>query len=141
MSWVTLSLSGQMLAASEKAMVRHGATPKQVRAFMVAFWKAVLRMSRAVHPLQLRDTGDWVQPGHMSVVYEALYPTRNFPAVGNWVLQPPEWSVLPPALHLHLWHYLANTFVYVPQRRIAQHRDGEMVYWFHLKAHFPERAS
>ena len=49
-SWITLSLSGRMLPSSEKAMVRHGATPKQVRAFMVAFWKAVLRMSRAPPP-------------------------------------------------------------------------------------------
>ena len=36
-SWVTLSLSGRMLPASEKALVRHGATPQQVRKFMVAF--------------------------------------------------------------------------------------------------------
>ena len=49
-SWVTLSLSGRMLPASEKASVRHGATPQQVRKFMVAFWKAVLRMSRAARP-------------------------------------------------------------------------------------------
>ena len=49
-SWVNLSLFGHMLPASEKAMVRHGATPRQVRKFMVAFWKAVLRMSRAAHP-------------------------------------------------------------------------------------------
>ena len=49
-SWVTLSLPGRMLLASEKAMVRHAATPKQIRAFVVAFWKAVLRMSRAAPP-------------------------------------------------------------------------------------------
>ena len=63
-SWTALSLSGRMLLASENAMVRHGASPNQVRAFMVAFWKAVLRMSRATHHPQLRDAGDWIQPGH-----------------------------------------------------------------------------
>ena len=49
-SWVALSLSGRMLPASEKAMIRHGATPRQVCKFVVAFWKAVLRKSRAAHP-------------------------------------------------------------------------------------------
>ena len=49
-SWVTLSLFGRMLPASEKALVHHGATPQQVRKFMVTFWKNVLRMSRATHP-------------------------------------------------------------------------------------------
>ena len=48
--------------------------------------------------------------------------------------------VVPSALHLHLLHYLTDTSVYVPQRRIARHRDGDMVYWFHLKAHLPEWA-
>ena len=49
-SWVTLSLFGRMLPASEKALVRHGATPQQVRKLLVAFWKAILRMSCAAHP-------------------------------------------------------------------------------------------
>ena len=54
------------------------------------------------------------------------------------MLQPPK-AVL-AALHLHLWHYLADTTAYVPQRRIAQHGNGEMLYWFHLKPHLSERA-
>ena len=137
MSWVSLSLSGRMLPASEKALVRHGATPQQ---FMVALWKAVLCMSRAAHPPQLRDTGDWVQPGHTSVAYDTLYPARNFPVAGNWMLQPPESSTVPLALHLHLWHYLADMSVYVPQRHIAQHGEGDMLYWFHLRPRLLERA-
>ena len=75
-SWVTLSLSGRMVPGSEKALVRHGATPQQVRKLMVAFWKAVLRMSRGAPPPTPpppRDTGDWVQPGHTSVAYDTLY--------------------------------------------------------------------
>ena len=56
------------------------------------------------------------------------------------MVQPLKSSVVPPALHLHLWHYLANTSVYVPQWHIAQPGDGEMVYGFHLKAHLPEQA-
>ena len=91
-------------------------------------------------PPQLRDTGDWVQTSRTSMAYEALYPARNFPAAGSWIVQPPESSVVPPALHLHLWHYLAHTSIYVPQRRIAQPGDGDMLYWFHLQAHLPQRA-
>ena len=49
-SWMPLSLTGRVLPASEKAMIRHGATPQQVRKFLVAFWKALLRMSCAAHP-------------------------------------------------------------------------------------------
>ena len=50
LSWITLSLTGRVLPASEKAIVRHGATPQQVRKFMVAFWRAVLSMSSTAHP-------------------------------------------------------------------------------------------
>ena len=32
-SWITLSLTGRVLPASEKAMVQHGATPQQVRRY------------------------------------------------------------------------------------------------------------
>ena len=67
-SWITLLLTGRVLPASEKAMVRHGATPQQLRKFLVAFRKAVLRMSSTTHPPQLRNRGDWVRTGHMLVV-------------------------------------------------------------------------
>ena len=52
---------------------------------------------------------------------------------GELEVPPPESSVVPRALHLHLSHYLVDTFVYVRQRRIAQHGEGDMLYWFHLK--------
>ena len=56
------------------------------------------------------------------------------------MLQPPESSAVPPALHLHLWHYLADTSVCVLQRRIAQHGEGDMLCWFHLKPRLSESA-
>ena len=58
LAWMTLSLTGRILPTSEKVMIRHGATPQQVRKFLVAFWKAMLRMSSTAHPRQLRNEGD-----------------------------------------------------------------------------------
>ena len=49
-TWVTSSLSGRTLPALEKALVGHGATPKQVRTVLVTLWKTILRMSRTAHP-------------------------------------------------------------------------------------------
>ena len=82
-SWMTLSLTGRILPASEKAMIRHGATPQQVRKFLIAFWKTVLRMSCTAHPPQLRNEGDWARPCHTLVVFDYLYPGRDFPAAGH----------------------------------------------------------
>ena len=48
-------------------------------------------------------------------------------------------SVTSPPLHLHLWHYLGNTAVYVPLQHIAQAGTGEMLYWFHHRVYLPER--
>ena len=58
-SWVTLSLCGQMLPAAEKLMIHHGATRRQGRIVMVTFPKTNLRTSRASHPPQLHAMGDW----------------------------------------------------------------------------------
>ena len=136
-SWITLSLSSRLLPASEKAMVRP--LNKSVLSWSL-FGKLFCACPVLPTPPQLHDAGDWVQPGHKSVAYEALYPTRNFPTAGTWMVQLPESLVVPPTLPLHLWHYLPSTIIYVPQRRIAQPGDGEMVYWFHLGAHLPEQA-
>ena len=88
-SWMTLSLTGRVLPASEKAMIRHGATPQQARKFFVAFWKAVLRISCAAHPPQLRNEGNWARLGYTLVAFDYLYPARDFLAAGHWHLQPP----------------------------------------------------
>ena len=36
-SWINILLSGRVFPASEKAMVRHGATPPQVKKFLATF--------------------------------------------------------------------------------------------------------
>ena len=114
-------------------MIRHGATPQQVRKFFVAFWKAVLRMSNTAHPPQLRNEVDWARPGHTRVAFDYLYPGRNFPTAGHWHLQPPESSPLPPALHLHLWHHISGVSIYVPNGRMAHPGSGDVLYWFHSR--------
>ena len=139
-SWITLSLTGHVLPASEKAMVRHGATPQQVTRFLVAFWRAVLRMSSTVYPPQLRNEGDWAQPSHARQAFHYLYPDRDFPAAGHWHLQPPESSPVPPALHLHLWHHISGVSIYVPDRRMAHAGSGEVLYWFHSRPRLAEYA-
>ena len=108
-------------------MIRHGATPQQVRKFLVAFWKAVLRMSCAAHPPQLRNEGDWARPGYTLVAFDYLYPARDFPAAGHWHLRPLESSSVPPALHLHLWHHISGVSIYVPERRMAHHGTGDVL--------------
>ena len=137
-SWITLSLTGRVLPASEKAMVQHGATPQQVRRFLVAFWRAVLRMSSTPHPPQLRNEGDWARPGHARQAFDYLYPDRDFPAAGHWHVQPPESSPVPPALHLHLWHHISGVSIYVPDRRMAHVGTGEVRYWFHSRPRLAE---
>ena len=137
-SWITLLFSGRMLPTSEKAMVRLGATCKQVLS-----WSLFGKLFCACPvlpppPPQLRDAGDWVQLDNTSVAYQALYPTCNFLTAGSWMVQPRESSVVPPALHLHPRHYLASTAICVPQWRVAQRGVGEIVYWFHHGAHLPE---
>ena len=100
-------------------MVRHGATPQQVRQFL-AFWKAVLRMSSTTHSPQLKNEVEWFQAGHTLVAVDHLYPIRCFPIVGEWHLRPRESSLVPPKLQLHLWHYICGVSVYVPEKRLAQ---------------------
>ena len=107
---------------------------------LVAFWKAVLRMSCAAHPPQLRNEGDWVRPGYTLVAFDYLYPARDFPAAGHWRLQPPESSSVPPALQWHLWHYISGVSIYVPERRMAHHGTGEVLYWFHSGSRLTESA-
>ena len=97
-------------------------------------------MSCAAHPPQLRNEGDWARPGHTSVAFDYLYPARDFPAAGHWRLQPPESSSVPPALHLHLWHYISGVSIYVPERRMAHHGTGEVLYWFHSRSRLSESA-
>ena len=94
-SWITLSLTRRVLPASEKAVVQHGATPQQVRRFLLAFWRVVLRMSSNAHPPQLRNEGDGARPGHARQAFDYLYLDRDFPAAGHWHLQPPESSPVP----------------------------------------------
>ena len=57
---------------------------------------------------------------------------------GNRQVQPPAVSVTPLPLHLHLWHYLGDTAVYVPVQHITQLSMGEMLYWFHHGVYLPE---
>ena len=85
------------------------------------------------------DAGDWSPPDQKCTVYHARNPTRNFPTAGWWQVQPHAVSVAPPPLHLHLWHYLGNTAVYVPMQHIAQRGIGEMLYWFHHGVYLPEQ--
>ena len=139
-SWMTLSLIGRVPPASEKAMIRHGATPQQARKFFVAFWKAVLRMSCAAHPPQLRNEGNWARLGYTLVAFDYLYPARDFLAAGHWHLQPPESSSVPPALHLHLWHRISGVSIYVRERRMAHHGTGDVLYWFHSGSHLADNA-
>ena len=58
---------------------------------------------RSPPPPQLRNEGDWARPGHTLMAFDYLYPGRDFPAAGHWHLQPPEFSSVPPALHLHIF--------------------------------------
>ena len=95
------------------------------------------RMSSTTHPPQLRNEGDWVRPGHTLVAFDHLYPTRCFPAAGQWHLRPPESSLVPPALHL--WHYISGVSVYVPEKCIAQQGSGDVLYWFHPRPRLSER--
>ena len=121
-------------------MICHGATPQQVRKFLVAFWKAVLRMSCTAHSPQLRNEGDWTRPGHTLLAFDYLYPTRDLPAAGHWHLQPPESSSLPPALHLHLWHHISGVSIYVQERHMAHHGTGDVLYWFHSRSRLAKNA-
>ena len=139
-SWMTLSLTSRVLPASEKAMIRHGATPRQVRKFLLAFWKAVLRMSCAAHPPQLRNAGDWARLGYTLTAFDYLYPARDFPAAGHWHLKPLESSSVPPALHLHLWHHISGVSIYVPERRMAHRGTGDVLYWFHSGSRLAEHS-
>ena len=132
-SWITLSVTGRVLAASEKAMVRHGATPQQVRRFLVVFWRALLRMSSTAQPPQLRDEGDWARLCHPRQAFDYLYPGQDLPTAGHWHLQPPESSPVPPALHQHLWHHISRVSIYVPDRRMAHTGAGEVLYWYHSR--------
>ena len=85
-------------------------------------------MSCTAHSPQLRNEGDWARPGHTLVVFDCLYPARDFPATGHWRLQPPESSSLSPAFHLHLWHYISDVSIYVPETRMAHHGTEEVLY-------------
>ena len=87
-SWVTVSLCGRVPPPSKEALVCHGATSKHVRAILVAFWKAVLHMSRASHPPQLHDNGDSLLRRRELMAYQALYPPRTFPKAGGWQVGP-----------------------------------------------------
>ena len=78
-SLVTMLLCGRVLPASQQAMIRHGATLKQVCAVLVTFWKAVLHMSCTPHPPQLHDKGNWLLLEWELTVYQALFPSRHFP--------------------------------------------------------------
>ena len=137
-SWITVSITGRMLPASEKAMVQHGATPQQVRRFLVAFWRTVLRMSSTTHPPRLRNEGDWAQPGHTRQAFDYLCPGRDFPAAGHWHRQPPESSPMPPALHLHVWHHISGVSIYVPEGRMAHTGTGEVLYWYQSQPRLAE---
>ena len=138
-SWKTLSQTSRVVPASEKAVVCHGATPQHVRKFLVAFWKAILRMSSTTHPPQLRNEGNWVRPGHRLVAFDHMYPAQCFPTAGEWHPPPPEYSLVPPALQLHLWYYNCGVSVYVPVQCIAQQGVGNVLSWFHSRPRLFER--
>ena len=137
-SWITLSHTGRVLPASEKAMVQHGATPQQVRRFLLAFWRAVLRMSSTTHPPQLCNEGDGARPGHTRQAFDYLSPDHDFPATAHWHLQPPESSPVPPALHLQLLHNISGVSIYVLDRSMAHAGTGKVLYWFHSRPRLAE---
>ena len=80
---MTLSLTGRILPASEKAMIRHGAPPDP----------------------QLRNEDDWAWPGHTLVAFDYLHANGDFLAAGHWHLQPPESSSVPPCALRSIWTF------------------------------------
>ena len=89
---------------------------------------------------QLRNEGDWAWLGHTRVAFDYLSPARDFPAVGHWHLHSPESSSLPPALHLPLCQHISGLDIYVPQRRMAHHGTGDVLYWFRTGSREAETA-
>ena len=87
-SWITLSLTGCVLLASENTMVRHGATPQQVRRFLVAveehvaflpsnLWargELTLRGLALANAFTLMSSGDVSCAGCMFVLCPHLHP-------------------------------------------------------------------
>ena len=47
---------------------------------------------------------------------------------------------MPPALHLHLWHHVSGVSIYLPERRMAHHGTGDVLYWFHSGSRLAENA-
>ena len=77
-------------------MMRHGATSQQVCTILVSFWKVVLHMSRTSHSPQLHNKGDRLLLGRELMVYQAFYPSRNFPKARSWQVVPHNGAMPPP---------------------------------------------
>ena len=115
-------------------------TAKLVHTVIIAFWKALLHMFHASHPVELQDNGNTIMPGHEMTTYHDLCLSRVFPKAGHWRVVPHDVTAGPTAMPAHLWHHLGGTSVYVPHKGLVQHGTGDTLYWFHHSVYLLERA-